>query len=67
MNKKLYFGDPNENGKFHIFEDNKSLCGKWAMLFKLFDDEDLVKGTETRGENDCNPCFIKLEKIKNES
>lgn len=65
MDKKLFFGDPNLKGKFHIFDEEKrSLCGRWGMPFSKFDEEDLVKGTETCGRDDCKSCFNKLEKLK---
>jgi len=67
MEKKLYFGDPNQKGKFHIFgEDKRSLCGRWTMPFAQFDEEDLVRGTETCGSSDCKRCFEKLAKLNSE-
>ncbi len=66
MKHKLYFGDPNKKGKFHIFEDGRSICGQWAM-FRNFDDDELVKGTEKCGEDDCKKCFKKLEKFAKSS
>ncbi len=61
--EKLYFGDPNKKGKFHIFEDKsrRSLCGKWSMPFTTFDDDDLVIGTENCGKSDCKKCFEKMK------
>lgn len=65
MDKKLCFGDPNQKGKFHIFDEEKrSLCGRWAMPFTAFDEEDVVKGTEKCGESDCKNCFKKLEELR---
>ncbi len=67
-NKKLYFGDPNNNGKFHIFnEEKRSLCGRWSMPFSTFDEKDLVKGTENCGETDCKNCFKKLKDAKGDN
>ena len=62
MKKELFFGDPNQKGKFHIFEgeSRRSLCGRWCMPFTQFDENDLVRGTENCGENDCKKCFEKL-------
>ncbi len=65
--QKLFFGDPNRKGKFHIFgEDKRSLCNKWGMPFFTPDEEDYLKGTETCAGDDCKSCFNKLEKYKEE-
>ena len=63
---ELYFGDPNEKGKFHIFNnDKRSLCGKWSMPFTKFNDEDKVKGIENCGTDDCKKCFEKMKDALN--
>jgi hypothetical protein len=64
MENKLYFGQPNDTGKFHIFNEKKiSLCNKWEMPFTTFDEKDLVKGTEVCGKSDCKICFRKLKEL----
>ena len=61
----MFFGQPNQKGKFHIFDsDKRSLCGRWSMPFLKPDDDDLVKGTEKPNKDDCHNCFEKLTEVK---
>ena len=57
--KDLFFGQPNQRGKFHIFDnDKRSLCGRWSMPFYTFEQEDIAKGNEKfNDKNDCWRCF----------
>ena len=62
--KVMFFGQPSQSRKFHIFDDDKrSLCGKWSMPFHKFDDDDIVKGNEKfNDKRDCWRCFNKMIK-----
>jgi len=60
--KNLYFAVPYPaNKRYHVFdENNKSLCGVYAMLKPSDDIRTPVKGTEVyiKGQ-DCKSCFKK--------
>lgn len=62
MEKKIFFAQPNQRGKFHIFDsDKRSLCGRWSMPFFNPQDDDLVEGNEEPNQKDCPKCFKKLK------
>ena len=64
----LYFTKPTPTSKkYHIFgKDNRSLCGRWMMLFNNPDCCTEVKGTETFGDEDCKACFKKAGLLEKE-
>jgi hypothetical protein len=74
MAKKIVLKDayltvpPHTNTKrFHIFNNNRSLCGKYGMLIVNKNDIEPYKGNETYSpDQDCKECFRKAGLLKEE-
>lgn len=50
---------PSNSGKAHYYRDNRSLCGKWAVL--VIPD---LQPDEGQSVDDCKSCRTKLDKEK---
>ena len=59
----IYISQPSGASlKFHIFykKDDRSLCGRYAILFKNEDTASPVTGSEVfKRRQDCKSCFKK--------
>jgi hypothetical protein len=59
MSEMMQWAQPLRSPKFHVFQNGRSLCGKWLLFVE---DGIPVTGKEKKNKDDCADCHRRLLK-----